>query len=103
MRFLSRLPLDDDITHRILTHLDNFSSLHSTISTCKSVHAVYESHPRSIRRAITRNIVGPAFNVALSLAQMQTRSSSSRDTAKEERLLENSRVVKELEDIFSHR
>src|ERR1700675_2863801 len=77
MQALSSFPLDDDITHRILTCLPDFTSLQSAIVAFKSIHTVFMTHPKSIIRAVAYNVVGPTLPQALKLARCQLRRCSN--------------------------
>ncbi|KAJ3812635.1 hypothetical protein F5876DRAFT_63805 [Lentinula aff. lateritia] len=61
----NRLPLSDDIIDLILLSSPTFSSLKSTILTCKSFYHVFQTHPTSIVRGVAANIAGPALPQAL--------------------------------------
>ncbi|KAJ3882539.1 hypothetical protein F5051DRAFT_424936 [Lentinula edodes] len=61
----NRLPVSDDIIDRILLFSPTFSSLQATILTCKSFYHVFQTHPKSIVRAVASNITGPALPQAL--------------------------------------
>jgi hypothetical protein len=114
-----RFPLDDDAIYRILRCLSDHGSLQSSILACKSFHEVFQAHPKSILRAVARNITGSALPQALTLARSQLspervdRKTAIADVIKvdetiitfdEVRLLEaNADVVWELEDLFSLR
>ncbi|KAJ4482373.1 hypothetical protein J3R30DRAFT_3458685 [Lentinula aciculospora] len=65
MPYENGLPVSDDIIDRILLFLPTFSSLKATILTCKSFYQVYQTHPKSIVRAVAYNITGPALPQAL--------------------------------------
>ncbi|KAJ7501048.1 hypothetical protein B0H11DRAFT_1993456 [Mycena galericulata] len=116
------LPLDDDILDRILTFCATFGTLKASILVSKAFYRVFRSHPKSITRAVAYNVVGPAlpqalrvvrypYNVSydgpfLDAASMATACPENQDigviTAAEGKNLEkNSRVVEELEDIYS--
>ncbi|KAJ6603572.1 hypothetical protein DFH09DRAFT_1301359 [Mycena vulgaris] len=62
---LSAMPLDVDIADRIMTFSPSFSTLQSTILVSKAFYSDFQSHPMSIIRAVTYNIVGPALPEAL--------------------------------------
>ncbi|KAJ7440805.1 hypothetical protein B0H11DRAFT_2098339 [Mycena galericulata] len=116
------LPLDDDILDRILTFCATFGTLKASILVSKAFYRVFRSHPKSITHAVAYNVVGPALPQALRVvrypynvsydapffdaASMATACPEDQDigviTAAEEGNLENnSRVVEELEDIYS--
>jgi hypothetical protein len=76
MRAANRFVLDDDIVHRLLRLSFDFSMLQSFVLSCRAVHAVYKSHPKSINRAVAYNIVGPVLPQALQL--IKNRSSDDR-------------------------
>ncbi|KAJ7161544.1 hypothetical protein C8R46DRAFT_350922 [Mycena filopes] len=134
MRALSALPLDDDIVDRIMTFCPTFTALQSTILVSKAFYNVFQTHPKSITRAVAYNIVGPALPQALRLVRYDMPDddedadlsdgihlSKAADltpdevaekcpedhapsviTAAEKSLLQaHSRVVDELEDIYS--
>ncbi|KAJ3890799.1 hypothetical protein GG344DRAFT_65981 [Lentinula edodes] len=61
----NRLPVSDDIIDRILLFSPTFSSLQATILTCRSFYYVFQTHPKSIVRAVASNITGPALPQAL--------------------------------------
>ncbi|KAJ7251574.1 hypothetical protein C8J57DRAFT_1474442 [Mycena rebaudengoi] len=67
MRALSALPVDDDIVDRIMTFCPTFCTLQSMILVSKAFHSVFQTHPKSITRAVAYNIVGPTFPQALRL------------------------------------
>ncbi|KAJ7450515.1 hypothetical protein B0H11DRAFT_2077294 [Mycena galericulata] len=116
------LPLDDDLD-RILTFCGSFGTLKASILVSKAFYRVFRSHPKSIIRAVAYNIVGPSLPQALrvvrypyhlydspegNLAAMAAECPEDQDigtlTAEEkEKLQENSRVVEELEGIYSVR
>ncbi|KAJ7821370.1 hypothetical protein B0H14DRAFT_2831422 [Mycena olivaceomarginata] len=125
MRALSALPLDDDIVDRILTFCPTFTTLQSMILVSKAFYAVFQTHPKSITRAVAYNIVGPALPQALRVIRfplvnldgtlrdekedpdtlattLPEEHSPSIITAEEQQVLqENSTVVETLEDIYS--
>ena len=65
MRGLSSLPLDDDITDRILCFLPTFAALQATIVASRSFYTVFKAHPNSVLRAVVYNVTGPALPQAL--------------------------------------
>lgn len=67
MRAYTSFPVDDDIVDRILTLLPDFASLTAAILICKTVHAVFRRHPKSIRHQIALNVLGPVLPIALSV------------------------------------
>ncbi|KAF8171229.1 hypothetical protein K438DRAFT_2024113 [Mycena galopus ATCC 62051] len=117
--------LGDDIVDRILTFCPTFSTLQATVLTCKTFYRVFQTHPKSITHAVTCHVVGPAVSQALrvvrypypdrledspphSLDPIEMASACSEDfvaniitTEEKAQLLENSKVVAELEDIYS--
>ncbi|KAJ6535730.1 hypothetical protein B0H19DRAFT_1184067 [Mycena capillaripes] len=123
MRALSSLPLDDDIVDRIMTFCPTFTTLQGMILASKAFYGVYQTHPKSITRAVTYNIVGPALSQALRVIRypydkgegawekeepdaLATECPEDHDasviTADEKtRLQMNSKVVETLEDIYS--
>ncbi|KAJ6541070.1 hypothetical protein DFH09DRAFT_1041602 [Mycena vulgaris] len=125
MRALSALPLDDDIVDRIMTFCPTFGSLQATILVSKAFHRVFQTHPKSITRAVAYNIVGPALPQAIRVlrypyngqydgnpgppddpVEMATACPEEHEpsviTADEKwRLQENSKVVEKLENIYS--
>ncbi|KAJ7034269.1 hypothetical protein C8F04DRAFT_903450, partial [Mycena alexandri] len=126
MRAFSALPLDDDIVDRIMTFCPTFSALQSTILASKAFYSIFQTHPKSIMRAVAYNIVGPALPQALRVVRYEYHNDDSdirqaKDltpnelaekcpedhtpsviTAQEKRmLLENSEIVDELEDVYS--
>ncbi|KAJ7752383.1 hypothetical protein B0H16DRAFT_1317503 [Mycena metata] len=126
MRALSALPLDDDIVDRIMTFCPSFEALQSTILVSKAFYCVFQTHPKSITRAVAYNIVGPAlpqalrvvryeyhddddlFRKAADLSPNELAEKCPEDhtpsiiTAEEKRKLqENSKIVDELEDVYS--
>ncbi|KAJ7914764.1 hypothetical protein B0H13DRAFT_2659110 [Mycena leptocephala] len=126
MRALSALPLDDDIVDRILTFCPTFSSLQSMILVSKAFYNVFQTHPKSITRAVAYNIVGPTLPQALWVIRypVDNPDGTLRATDKEDpdtvattcpeehsasvitseekrRLEENSEIVDTLEDIYS--
>ncbi|KAJ7820059.1 hypothetical protein B0H14DRAFT_2834431 [Mycena olivaceomarginata] len=124
MRALSALPLDDDIVDRIMTFSPTFSTLQALMLVSKAFYSVYQTHPKSITRAVAYNIVGPALPQALRVIRYQYAmpDGNARDkedpdklatecpeehspsviTADEkQKLQENSKVVYALEDIYS--
>ncbi|KAJ7113176.1 hypothetical protein C8R44DRAFT_235983 [Mycena epipterygia] len=121
MRALSALPLDDDIVDRIMTFSPTFSSLKATILVSKAFYRVYQTHPKSITRAVAYNVVGPALPQALRFLRFPFPKFTdghplpdpvacpedhiaSAITAEEKGTLQrNSRVVARLEDIYSLR
>ncbi|KAJ7898993.1 hypothetical protein B0H13DRAFT_2664456 [Mycena leptocephala] len=58
-------PLDDDIVDRIMTFCPTFATLQSAILVSKAFHSVFQSHPKSITRAVAYNVIGPALPQAL--------------------------------------
>ncbi|KAK1235943.1 hypothetical protein PQX77_000810 [Marasmius sp. AFHP31] len=114
MKNFSILLLDDDILNHILTSLPDFDSLKSMILSTKTFYDVYEAHPNSIRRAVAENVVGPALPEALRVVRhrdpcdIETEDEDEADesfiTNKEiPELVENARMFRELEDVFSLR
>ncbi|KAK6981647.1 hypothetical protein R3P38DRAFT_3113885 [Favolaschia claudopus] len=128
MRALSALPLDDDVLDRIFTFCPTFPTLQSLIPVFKAFYTVYQTHPRSITRAVAYNIVGPALPQALRAirypygddeVELVEREYHKEDadtmatacpeehepsviTAKEKmELQENARMVQSLEDVYS--
>ncbi|KAJ7266192.1 hypothetical protein C8J57DRAFT_1469964 [Mycena rebaudengoi] len=67
MRALSALPVDDDIVDRIMTFCPTFGTLQSMVLVSKAFHSVFQTHPKSITRAVAYNIVGPTLPQALRL------------------------------------
>ncbi|KAJ7657235.1 hypothetical protein DFH06DRAFT_1197720 [Mycena polygramma] len=65
MRALSDLPLDDDIVDRIMTFCPTFPTLQALALVSKAFYSVFQTHPKSITRAVAYNIVGPALPQAL--------------------------------------
>lgn len=111
-------PLDDDIVDRILTWLPDFYTLKSTILVSKSIHTVFEAHPKSIIRAVAYNLVGPALPQALRTTRCLFRKIdglTEPDYALDEEMLlpmkpeeicqiiQTTSVVESLEDLFSRR
>ncbi|KAK7007517.1 hypothetical protein R3P38DRAFT_3027741 [Favolaschia claudopus] len=128
MRALSALPLGDDVLDRIFTFCPTFTTLHSLMLVSKAFYTVYQTHPRSITRAVAYNIVGPALPQALRAIRypygddedrlvdreyhkedadtMATTCPEEHEvsviTAKEKiELQENAQVVQNLEDVYS--
>ncbi|KAK6966613.1 hypothetical protein R3P38DRAFT_906096 [Favolaschia claudopus] len=128
MRALSALPLDDDVLDRIFTFCPTFTTLQSLILVSKAFYTVYQTHPRSITRAVAYNIVGPALPQALRAIRypygddevepgdreyhkedpdtMATTCPEEHEpsviTAEEKmELQENARMVQSLEDVYS--
>lgn len=122
MRARNALPLDDDITDRILIFLPDFASLHATMLASKAFYTVFKAHPNSITRAIAYNVAGPALPQAMRAiryqhpesdgdddgsdpvvpwAEADTISPITQDEIKE--LTANATVVGPLEDLFSMR
>lgn len=62
---MNGLPVTDDVVDRILSFSPTFSSLLATILTAKSIYTVFQTHPKSILRAVAFNITGPALPQAL--------------------------------------
>ncbi|KAJ6629809.1 hypothetical protein B0H10DRAFT_1985439 [Mycena sp. CBHHK59/15] len=58
-------PLADDIVDRIMTFCPDFASLQATACVSKHFYHVYQTHPKSITRAVAYNVVGPALPQAL--------------------------------------
>jgi hypothetical protein len=115
-----RFPLDDDVIDRVLRCLSDHGSLQSAILTCKSVYEVFQAHPKSILRAVARNITGSTLPQALTLVRSQLspdqvdRRTAVADVIKVDEttvitldevmlLKANADVVWELEDLFSLR
>ncbi|KAF7290372.1 hypothetical protein HMN09_01295200 [Mycena chlorophos] len=65
MRALTGLPLDDDLIDRILIFCPTFETLQSAILVSKHFYRVFETHPKSITRAVAYNVVGAALPAAL--------------------------------------
>ncbi|KAL0061801.1 hypothetical protein AAF712_011318 [Marasmius tenuissimus] len=107
--------LDDDILNHILTFLPDFYSLKATILSTKTFYDVYKAHPNSIRRAVAENVVGPALPEALRFVRhrdpkdLETEDEVEADESapimEEEipELVENARMFRVLEDVFSLR
>ncbi|KAJ7501086.1 hypothetical protein B0H11DRAFT_754227 [Mycena galericulata] len=123
MRSYPILALGDDIVGRILTFCPTFVTLQATILVSKAFYRIFQSHPKSITGAVAYNVVGPSLPQALrvvrypyhlydspegDLAAMAAECPEEQDigalTAEEkEKLQANSRVVEELEGIYSVR
>ncbi|KAJ8081063.1 hypothetical protein PM082_017904 [Marasmius tenuissimus] len=114
MKSLNGLPLDDDILNQILNHLPDFDSLKATILSTKSFYNVYNAHPNSIRRAVAKNVVGPALPEALRVVRHHdpddedapegdTDESAPITNGEISELVENARLFGALEDVFSLR
>ncbi|KAJ7738238.1 hypothetical protein DFH07DRAFT_841194 [Mycena maculata] len=122
MRSYSGLALDDDILDRIMTFCPTFGTLQSTVLVSKSFYRIFQTHPKSITRAVAYNIVGPALPQALRVIQYPYPAHHAADTldalrmatecpedhapsvitADEKAMLQgNSKVVAALEDIYS--
>ncbi|KAF8142313.1 hypothetical protein K438DRAFT_1737137 [Mycena galopus ATCC 62051] len=129
MRALSALPVDDDIVDRIMTFCPTFGTLQSMILVSKAFYSVFQTHPKSITRAVAYNVVGPVLPQALRVVRYPyfpqgtgearwtfdehsdpdtivttcpEEHSSSVITAKEkEKLQDNAKEVETLEDIYS--
>ncbi|KAK7055609.1 hypothetical protein R3P38DRAFT_3304799 [Favolaschia claudopus] len=117
------LPVDDDILDRILTFCPTFQTLQSTMITSKTFYRVFQTHPKSITRAVAYNAVGPALPQALRVLRYPYDEYNTPDadpaamaeaceedhlisviTAEEkQKLQENSRIVVKLENIYSLR
>ncbi|THV02987.1 hypothetical protein K435DRAFT_748382 [Dendrothele bispora CBS 962.96] len=74
------LPLNDDIVDRILTFLTSFSTLRSAILTSKSFYKVFQTRPKSILRAVSFNVVGPALPQALRVVRYNPPDDDSKET-----------------------
>ena len=122
MKGLTLLPLDDDIINRVLTLSPDFDSLKATILATKAFYGVYKAHPNSIRRAVAENVVGPALPQALRAIRYrvpdmgedsETEDSDAPEGETDEsapitnqeisKLVENARMFRGLEDVFSLR
>ncbi|KAG7088760.1 hypothetical protein E1B28_012726 [Marasmius oreades] len=119
MKNLSGLPLDDDIICRIFTFLGDLDTLKSAILTSKSFHNVYNSQSSFIRRAVVENFVGPALPQALQVVRCReprhvdsetededASETDERDSFSNEeiaQLVDNARMFRILEDVFSLR
>ncbi|KAJ6490825.1 hypothetical protein C8R45DRAFT_990998 [Mycena sanguinolenta] len=121
MRALSTLPLDDDVVDRIFTFCPTFGTLQSLMLVSKAFHRVYQTHPKSITRAVLYNIVGPALPQALRVIRFQynplhgaqddpdtlaTRCPEDHDLTvitaiEKQQLQQNSKLIASLEDIYS--
>ncbi|KAJ6483155.1 hypothetical protein C8R45DRAFT_1000732 [Mycena sanguinolenta] len=111
--------LDDDIVDRIMTFCPTFDTLRSTVLVSKAFYRIFQAHPKSITRAVSYNIVGPALPQALRVIRYPyheyTLDSDPLAVAaaypeeprpvviprEEQVLLENSQVVAVLEDVYS--
>ncbi|KAJ6629810.1 hypothetical protein B0H10DRAFT_2428161 [Mycena sp. CBHHK59/15] len=124
-------PLADDIVDRIMTFCPDFSSLHATARVSKRFYRVYQTHPKSITRAVAYNVVGPALPQALRFIRYpypehsddgdedgggggggdadpstlcpETHEATSITAAEKQRLLEHAGTAAALEDVFSLR
>ncbi|KAJ7919860.1 hypothetical protein B0H13DRAFT_1708728, partial [Mycena leptocephala] len=126
MRAQSALPLADDVVDRILTFCPTFVALQSMVLVSKAFYNVFQTHSKSITRAVAYNIVGPALPQALRAIRYPLRNpdetlgamdkddpdtvattcpeehSASVITSEEkQRLEDNSEVVDTLEYIYS--
>ncbi|KAJ7092290.1 hypothetical protein B0H15DRAFT_833361 [Mycena belliarum] len=117
MRGLSALPLDDDLLDRVMTFCPTFGTLRAMVLVSKGFHRVFQTHPKSIMRAVAYNIVGPALPQALRLIRyphpppedpidMATTCPEDHEpsvfTDDEKKLLQdNAKVVQKLENIYS--
>ncbi|KDQ62627.1 hypothetical protein JAAARDRAFT_203719 [Jaapia argillacea MUCL 33604] len=124
MSLRKSFPLDEDILHHVFDYLPDFSSLLSVLLVSKSTHAVFDNRPNSITCAVAENQFGPILPHALRVIRLEERKHAYckahpyelDDLPKEEhsssevitssdacRLCKNSRVVAELEGLFSWR
>ncbi|KAF7341678.1 hypothetical protein MSAN_02066100 [Mycena sanguinolenta] len=65
MRSSTVSPLNDDIVGQIMAFCPTFNTLLATILVSKAFHRVFQTHPKSIIRAVSYNVVGPALPQAL--------------------------------------
>ncbi|KAJ7234361.1 hypothetical protein B0H12DRAFT_1327696 [Mycena haematopus] len=125
---MSRVALHDDVVDRIMTFCSTFDTLRSTVLVSKAFYRVFQSHPKSITMDVAYNLVGPALPQALRVVRYpyhefdepyaQYDDTPDGDLSAmaaacpeelhpvitpwdEQALLENSRVVTALEDIYS--
>ncbi|KAF8160443.1 hypothetical protein K438DRAFT_1859751 [Mycena galopus ATCC 62051] len=124
MRALSALPVDDDIVDRIMIFCPTFGTLQAIILVSKAFYSVYQTHPKSITRAVAYNMVGPALPQALRVIRYpyatpedgnrredepaalatdcpEEHSPSVITTDEKARLQDNAKIIGALEDIYS--
>ncbi|KAG0706517.1 hypothetical protein DFH29DRAFT_1066851 [Suillus ampliporus] len=111
---------DTDVVSYILTSLPDFRCLEATILTSKSIHNVFQQHPRSIVRSVAYNLVGPALPQALRLVRCSNAQLYSKpvgellceDDIHKNSVLSNKEImslmaisssIQELEGVFSRR
>ncbi|KAJ7501084.1 hypothetical protein B0H11DRAFT_2275414 [Mycena galericulata] len=117
----SALPLNDDVLDRILKFCPTFGTLEATVLVSKAFYRVFQTHPKSITRAVAYNVVGQALPQALRVVRypyyefestgadpvaMATTCSEDQDidliTSEEKETLEvNAKMVADFEDIYS--
>ncbi|KAF8179332.1 hypothetical protein K438DRAFT_1254882 [Mycena galopus ATCC 62051] len=115
-------PLGDDIVGLIMTLCPTFDTLQSTALVSKAFHGVFESHQKSITWAVAYNVVGPALPQAVRVARypyLDRNRIERRDpdlmalicpeesgatvitTQHTLKLVENARVIRDFENIYS--
>ncbi|OCH87460.1 hypothetical protein OBBRIDRAFT_889761 [Obba rivulosa] len=107
--------LSGDVIDRIFINLPDYTTLSTVLRASKQLNEVYIRHPKSIKRAIANNIVGPAWPAAVRAAMARTLDLENIPGEEElrERDIELSREglqvqlhaekVKHLEDLYSWR
>ncbi|KAJ7652780.1 hypothetical protein DFH06DRAFT_1093806 [Mycena polygramma] len=115
MHTFTSLPLDDDVIDRILGFCPEFDTLLALLSTCKTIHSVFNARPRSITRAVAYNVAGPALADAVrALRPGKDRSTEEclcspeellatlgLSPAEKHKLQKNASVVRRFENVFS--
>ncbi|KAJ7818978.1 hypothetical protein B0H14DRAFT_1361135 [Mycena olivaceomarginata] len=100
------LTLPNDILDRIFQCAPDFQTLSAAIRVSKAWHHVFQTHPKSIVRLVTQNVViGPlpdALRVLRYFSDQETNEENGEITAEElQRLQKNAAVVEGLEAAFS--
>lgn len=103
---ISKFTLPNDILDRIFQCAPDFQTLSAAIRVSKAWHHVFQTHPKSIVRLVTQNVViGPlsdALRVLHYSSDQETNEENGEITAEElQRLQKNAAVVEGLEAAFS--
>ncbi|EMD41883.1 hypothetical protein CERSUDRAFT_90466 [Gelatoporia subvermispora B] len=107
--------LSGDVLDRIMVNLPDYSTLGNLLLSSKQIGDVYKRHPKSIKRAIAKNIAGPAWPTALRVAfasSLDLESIPGEDDIREgdidirmqgKQMQKQAQKVKALEDLYSWR
>jgi len=87
---ISTLP--PELLARVLTFVDNFSTIHASILTCRQFHQAWLENKVSIARRLLPRLI-PCLSLAEQLARVQEQHQPSSSTDRTERIVRNARSV----------